>query len=465
MNKNSRRNFIKLSGLAAGAICWPSCGIKNPPALVAGEEWRHPSPRPRAVGGQYALTEEMKAQANAAIEKHRKGHFTIRLLDDQGAPVKGCTVMLKHHRHHFDWGYSGAMPINDMSPSDEKVTHYIRQLFNSTTAKCYWDEGWHQPIEQQEGKRITERFSAEVDWALANGLRVKGHPLVWTVRKAIPRWMDRYPYPVQLQKLEAHVRDLIRVGGTAVSMWDLCNEMLWEPSLRNLPHRHWPHLESIDEILTYLEPAVHWAKEENPYAQYALNDYGLVKTNAPGLTSRQQRKRYVALVDEMQRRGCAPDAVGSQCHVVGWYTAEEFSAMLNDLAIAGLPLQITEFWAHLKDCPFPEGTTDQQKALIDYVSMIYTLAFAHPRVKHLTYWGGREWFDDEREPSSLYKAMKDLIHNEWSSQASLLTNAEGEISLQAFYGDYHMLWRDDKGNQHPLNISLSKEQTSLTVKV
>ena len=248
-------------------------------------------------------------------------------------------------------------------------------------------------------------------------------------------------------------------------MWDLCNEMLWEPSLRNLPQRKWPHIESTNEILSYLEPAVHWAKEENPNAVYVLNDYGLVKTNAPGVTSRQQRDRYVDLTEEMYRRGCAPDALGSQCHVVGWYSSEEFTAMLDELAVAGLPLQITEFWAKLKDCPFAGSEAEVIEARVEYVKMIYTLAFAHPQVSHLSYWGSSDWFDTQGKPTHLFEAIFGLIKKQWSSQDSLTTNAEGEITLRAFYGDYNLLWRDEQGNQHPVSVSLNKGQPEVNVVV
>ena len=459
----NRRSFIKLAGLGVGASFWSSCTAQRTKPIANGEEWKLTSGETDVHTGHYALTDEMMAQANASIAKHRKGNFTVRLLNAEGKSLSNCSVDLILNRHHFDWGISAARSIDNMSEKDHVITEHVRGLFNSTTAKCYWDEGWHQPIEKKEGKRITKRFEAEVDWALANGLKVKGHPLVWTVRKAIPQWMDRHTYSVQLQKLEAHVRDLIHVGGKEVSMWDLCNEMLWEPSLRNLPQRNWPHLEKVDEILSYLEPAVHWAKEENPHAIYALNDYGLVKTNAPGVTSAQQRKRYVALVEEMYKRGCAPDAIGSQCHVVGWYTAEEFTAMLDDLALAGLPLQITEFWAKMKDNPFSGDAWEKQSTHAAYVKMIYTLAFAHPQVSHLTYWGSAEWFDEQGNPTYIYETVNSLLKNQWSTQASLTTNDKGEIALEAFYGDYDLVWRDELGNQHPLKISLTEGQHQRTV--
>jgi GH35 family endo-1,4-beta-xylanase len=464
---HNRRKFLNhLVTATAGTFLLSKCKNQQSGSKIPeGEEWRSKKKMPVKAGDNYWLTSELEAEANAAIEKYRKGPFTIRLLNQKGEALPGYSVHFRQNGHHFDWGYSGAFEICEEEPLSQQKTKHIKKLFNCTTAKCYWDERWHQPIEHEEGNRIMDRFIGETEWGLANRMKVKGHPLVWTVRKAIPSWMDKYSYEVQLKKLEKHVRELIRAGGDSVTMWDLCNEMLWEPSLRNLPQRHWPHLETIDEILTYLEPAVHWAKDENPAAVYALNDYGLVKTHAPGVTSEQQRKRYVDLVHEMKKRGCAPDAIGTQCHVAGWYSAKEFNATLNDLAMAELPIQVTEFWAHLKDYPFENQIDRKEKeaALVENVKMIYTLAFAHPDVNHFTYWGSREWFDEHANPTSVYWAIHNLIRNHWMTSAEKISDAEGTISLHAFYGTYDVIITDDMGNSHPVSISLSQNNDQLTL--
>jgi len=456
----NRRDFLQK---VAGALILYGCQNKRNTGrqVVEGEEWRNDDAGITAAGANFKLTEALQEQVNAGIDKHRKGNFTLRFVDKEGQALTGYKLKADLAAHAFDWGQSGARNLYELDERDQKVTKLIRELFNCTTAKCYWDERWHQPIEHEEGRRIYDLFEGEIAWGLANGLRVKGHPLVWTVRKAIPEWMDKYAYQEQMVKLENHVRDLIRVGHQ-VNLWDLCNEMLWEPSLRHLPQRNWPHLEPIDEILTYLEPAVHWAKVENPNAIYALNDYGLVDTTAPGVTSAQQRSRYVELVQEMHRRGCAPDAMGTQCHVASWYSAQEFTTHLQELSEGGLPIQVTEFWARPKDNPFIEqmNAQEQQQALNDYVEMIYSLAFAHPQVSHVTYWGSREWFDEDGNATPLYQAIYQLIKSKWHTSESMTTNAEGEVAFQGFYGDYKLQITDPGGNMHPAFLNLGHTNKS-----
>ena len=462
-----RRNFIHQIIGGTGLILLSGCETAVRKKYHSeGEEWKRSTAYDFNTGADYALTPEMKIVANENINKYRKGLLNLKLNDNKGNPAKGFKVFIRQNNHHFDWGYSGALEICGSGLRHEELSRNIKNLFNCTTAKCYWDERWHQPIEHKEDERIRDRFVNEIKWGKVNDLRIKGHPLVWTVSKAIPGWMDKYPYEKQLKILEEHVRDLIRTGSRDITRWDLCNEMLWEPSLRNLPERNWPHIESIDEILTYLEPAVHWAKDENPHAIYSLNDYGLVKTTAPGVTSAQQRKRYTNLVNEMKRRGCAPDALGVQCHVAGWYSANEFSTMLDDLAFAGLPLQLTEFWAKLKDCPFPHLTENEKVyALLNYVEMIYTLAFAHPAVNHLTYWGNDNWFDNEGRPLKLYNTIYELIKKSWTTKENVITDNQGEVSVEAFYGDYDLIYEDQRKNKHSLTFSFAKKNVPIHLQV
>jgi len=467
----SRRKFIITSATGlAGATLLSSLDQDTLKKSITqdvrkGEEWR--------VSGSFAgdelknlrTREEVLAEATEGIEKYRKGKAELTFVDPEGKIKQGLAVDIIQKEHAFDWGCSSAGTLKEDAESEEKRerTKNFVALFNCTTAKCYWTERWHQPIEKEEGNRITKTFTDEVQWGLSNGLRVKGHPLVWTVRKAIPEWMDKYSYPEQLKHLENHVRSMIRTGGKSVNRWDLCNEMLWEPSLRNLAKRDWPHIENVNEILSYLEPAVHWAKEENPDAIYSLNDYGLEVTYTTRVTAREQRKRYVDLVNEMKKRGCAPDAVGTQCHVAGWYAPDVFKRSLNDLSQAGLPVQITEFWANIKDCPDKSLAPDVIKSkLLEYVSDCYTIAFGHKEVNHFTFWGGAG-IDRAGKKTEVYDIIYKLVKEKWQTNLSLSTNKAGIVSFRAFYGDYSIRYKDKNGNIRSVDYAVSPHRDNKVI--
>ena len=455
-----RRDFILRSssvgaGLMALSACeengWKKEGFER--QKISGPEvWRNEITDENLAAHRLS-SQEILDQARERIERYRKSDVAIKIVNGAGNPVSGLKVRVVQASSSFDWGCSMAMELDevDRDPLKKKISGQFTNLFNTTTAKCYWDEGWHHPIEHEEGIRVTRFFEQEVRWALINGIRVKGHPLVWTVRKAIPSWMDKYSIDKQMKKLENHVRTMIRVGGHLVNRWDLCNEMLWEPSLRNLPSRNWPHLEPVEEILSYLEPAVHWAREENPHAIYSLNDYGLVerpKHVTDGVTSLQQRRRYVDLVEAMKHRGCAPDAVGVQAHTGGWYEPGVFRQCLDDLSQTGLPVQVTEFWARAKANPDLKERSDEyvQDAIATYAANMYTVAFGHPAVTHFTYWGGGGIDTKTGEVRPMYKALYNLIKNTWTTKGDYVTDEGGVLSLRAFHGSYYLQYNDQLGN-------------------
>ena len=439
--------------------------------IISGEEWRQVAPLGADARSTDARDADVVAAARERIPSLRTAALRLRLVDRGGRPIPGLDLRLTQERHAFVFGCSAGGSLDARrGPAQIERDRLFTELFNGTHAKCYWDEKWHQPIETRQGHRELGTFLAELDWGCAHGLTVRGHPLVWTVPKAIPAWMRRYPYERQLAFLEHHVRSLIQAAAGRIKLWDLVNEMLWEPSLRNLPTRDWPHLESVDEMLTYIEPAMRWAREEDPTAAYVLNDYGLECTYNPlkGVTAAQQRSRFLDLVAALRERGAAPDAIGTQAHVGKWFPMSLVHQVFDDLARAGVPVQVSEFWAALKDHPAAEGRASEQIAedRRRYVTDYYTVAFGHPAVDHISYWGGADFFDrDGWIPSPLYRDLHRLIRREWWTDLALQSDADGWIEARAFHGDHRLRWNDRFGNPHtrPLRIDPGRSQEGILV--
>jgi endo-1,4-beta-xylanase len=426
-----------------------------------GEEWRNSiheqndSLRPREVVLQ---------EAKENIEKHRKGELVL-VLNQNEESLAGKKVQVQMIEHYFDWGCS---PGRRSSFHDEdsyiEYMQFFRALFNASTAKCYWNERWHQPIEKKEGKRILDVFLEEVETGYSYGMRVKGHPLVWTVPKAIPDWLKKYSREERLVILEKHVKDMVRQGGDRIHNWDVVNEMLWEPAFKNIYERHWPHIDSIDEIADYVALALQWVKEENPKPLRIINDYGLIKEFNPYIipytSVKEQRNRYIQLVKALQERNAPLDAIGVQSHVGTWYEPDEIVIAYDELAATGLPIHITEFWARIKDCPVDVSDmtqTEKDSLLKQYLIDFYTVAFGHPAVEHITYWGN-PFFDKNMQPTFMYHALYNLIRKEWTTHGEFVTDARGQLKLRAFYGEY-LIKVEDK--EIPLTFTPDLQNTSL----
>lgn len=337
-----------------------------------------------------------------------------------------------------------------------------------------------------QGEYKLDGFADTVDWGNANGLTVKGHPLFWTVPKAIPDWMSKYDYPTQLKFLEVRLRSMVGRFKGKVKLWDAVNEMLWEPALKNLAERNWPHLETFDNITEYLSFVLRICREEDPDARFLLNDYGLEKNhnekaqlaandNDPNaakesgvrskdgtiVTARLQRKRYLELVKRLREMGYPPSAMGLQGHS-GSVTATEQMAFYDEMSQGGLPLHITEFWANPSDFgadfqKMPEKDQDQQVA--EYVKQFMINAFAHPAIDAFFFWGfmgmATTWPKNNApvyEEKPVLQIVKDLIHKDWNTHEVLNTDSNGIVRFRGFYGDYSLRYGLSNNDQKNLGI-------------
>ena len=461
MKQPARREFIRSVLQSCGALATYGAagklhGASANTSVPAGLEWREEKKVNPYDLQNLRSDEEVLSEARERIEEVRKGHFSIRMLREDGRPLARTQLQIRQKDHTVDWGYSVAgskakMNLDERSRSRDR---HFAKLFDCTTAKCYWNERWHQPIEQEQGIRVYDRFLDEVEWAKALGLKVKGHPLVWTVSKAIPKWLFGYDYARQVEFLRQHVESLVEVGGSKVEMWDLCNEMLWEPAFRNIAKRSWPHLDPIPDIAEYIAQAFRWARESNDQALYSLNDYGLVYTNRQDISAHQQRMRYLELAEELKRLGVQPDAIGCQAHIGGKFKLDAFRKAIDELAQSRLPVQITEFWSKEKDFShLREDPSELEKALANYVCSIYTVAFSHPSVSHFTYWGGDQFFDQNGEPTLLYRKLHDLIKGQWTTRLTASTDDQGKLSFVGFKGNYQLLASDGSFDARSIDLS------------
>ena len=462
----NRRNFLKSTalGLTAAALAKPFSGMASQAPFYAS-------------GANYGSI----SNTADSIRKIRMRDVEIQLLDHLGNPLKNKSVEISLTKHAFLFG--DCNPEMDSlfrqgSAATEKLDVY-RKVFSSTlnavNSTCYWTERPKNNMAKTEafqGEYKLDGFANTVDWGNANGLTVKGHPLFWTVPKAIPDWMSKYDYPTQLKFLEVRLRSIVSRFKGKVKLYDAVNEMLWEPALKNLGSRNWPHLESLDNMAEYISFVLRTCREEDPDAKFLINDYGLEKNhnekaqlaandNDPNaaqetgvrakdgtmVTARLQRKRYLELVKKLREMGFPPAAIGLQGHS-GAVTAEEQMSFYDEMAQSGLPLHITEFWAHPKDFGgdfIKQPQKDQDQQIAEYVKQFLTNAFAHPAIESFFFWGfmgmATTWPENNLpvyEEKPVLQTVKDLIHKDWHTHEILKTNSDGMLRFRGFYGDYSL---------------------------
>ena len=425
----------------------------------SGEEWRAletPMAHVGAAGNDATL-----AAAKANIARLRQRDVAVRLVQRDGSPLAHRVVEVTQTRHAFPFGDQtwdlDRMHRFGVGAGDRAAAWRRRfaEVFNAATTLCYWTEAPRNDgpkMEDVQGQPTLEHFAACVDWAAAEGLTVKGHPLVWSIPKAWPQWLGRYDLATQMKFLEVRVRSIVARFRGKVAIWDVVNESLWEPPPSQLQRRHWPHVAAAADIADYVAPAVRWCREEDPAAVLVLNDYGMETDDArhtpraldgSAVTAARQRRRMLELVEELSSRGAAPDAIGLQSHTGGWIDPVTQTRGYDELSAPGLPLHVTEFWADTRGLiaagvPEDEAAQRQQQYVLDFL----TTAFGHPAVDGMFFWGFMEaairWHPDHsgHQTLPLFDAVRHRLREEWCTRHALTTDAQGRVDFRGFLGDY-----------------------------
>ena len=487
-----RRNFLNRSLLGAST------------ALLAPQIAHAQNPQTGADNLLFGSStdSDVLSKARKNIPKIRQRQAIMQLLDKEGSPLKNREVSVKQKSHQFLFGDNNwkmsEMVRNGMGDSD-RLKYYRKrfaEVLNSLNTTVYWTERPRNDAAKTQdfqGEVEWDDFEESVNWALSQGLTVKGHPMYWTVPKAIPEWLARYPYETHMKFVEVRIRNLAARFKNRVKVWDAVNEMLWEPHPKNLAKRHWPYLETMDNMVDYISKVISWGREEDPDALFTINDYGLSMTKNNNLrskdgtlvTSSSQRKRYIELIQRLGDVGVSPNLMGIQCHT-GWLSPTEQLAFYDEMSTAGIPLTITEFWANineLKKMPKEKveseewrslGNIEQYQELSDeelekirdqYVLNYLTCAFAHPNIQSFYFWGFmgiglkfRNEKDSSHEVQPIFEKIHDLLHKEWHTDLTLKTDRNGKIDFQGFCGHYSLQIKPENGPSLGHSFSIDKDQ-------
>lgn len=202
----------------------------------------------------------------------------------------------------------------------------LKRHFNSITAENATKPAVVCP---EDGFYHFEEADQIADFAVENGLALRGHTLVWHAQ--VPDWWfqgaDR---GVLFARLERHMR-VMAERYPQMYCWDVVNEAVEDHESYLLRKSRW--LELCGE--GYLDAAFHAAKRIFPEADLYYNDYSEFRPD--------KCKKMIALVKGMLERGVPVDGVGLQCH---WTqdqpTMDELRRGMEAYAELGLKIQVTE---------------------------------------------------------------------------------------------------------------------------
>jgi len=195
-----------------------------------------------------------------------------------------------------------------------------------------------------------------------------------------------------------------------------------------------------------------WAHEADPDARLFVNDYNIIEWQ-------DQTNNFITLVQKMLQHGAPITGIGAQCHIGSSVDLTNFKTRFDQLGQFGLPVKVTEFDMGAK------SLTEAQYAV--EIAKMMRLCFSHPSIEGFVFWGLTEptWVPasivnvirEDRTTKIAADTVYKLIHQEWTTNVTGLTDSNGRRTLKGYFGDYDVLAKVD-GVWEKFNISFKKGQ-------
>jgi GH35 family endo-1,4-beta-xylanase len=370
----------------------------------------------------------------------------LHVVTPAGPIAAGTPVRYELERHACRLGLNihhwGLLPAVLQSSLEQAVSG----LVNTVTVPFYWGQSAYDrlpPYEPAPGRPDRDRLYAMARWAVDQGLRVKGHPLVFYRE---PPWLAALPAEHQESAYEDRIRREIAGFAGTIDSWEVVNEpTCWSQTCGRagaVALDGWNRRSGPVEII---RRAHETARSANPRAELILNEC-------------QENDAFCDIVRQCRDHGVPLDGIGIQCHEIEVLrTPERLTAMLDRFAAFGLPLHITEIvipsggdelrrsfqW---QDRPAwvttPAGEERQAQEAVE----LYRRLFAHPAVTAITWWDACDshaclhipcgLLRGDGSPKPVYQALHRLIHEEWRSAGTTVTDPGGHVRIEGFAGGY-----------------------------
>jgi endo-1,4-beta-xylanase len=262
-------------------------------------------------------------------------------------PVPTSTVPLRELAlaHAIDLGAAAAVDWVSGNNQYRKILAREYSMLTPENAMKF------DAVEPEQGKFDFTNADMLVDFALKNGMKVRGHTLVWD--QALPDWVlnGKFTQAEWVAILKNHIVTEVGHYKGKVYAWDVVNEGLAPTGV--LAKTIWRDGVGQD----YIELAFRTAREADPDALLFYNEYGAEGMNA-------KSDGVYNLVKDLKAKGLI-DGVGLQMHITNedGPTQEELVANMVRLGDLGLIVHITEL-----DVRLPVPATVE---LLDQQAVVY----------------------------------------------------------------------------------------------
>lgn len=319
--------------------------------------------------------------------------FTFSLIVFQSSFAQNQKALKDYYKNYFPIGVAVSPRMMD-NGADSAL---ILQQFSSMTPENAMKMG---PIHPEENRYNWAPADKIVDFAVKNGLKIRGHALCW--HSQTPAWFftdstgQAVSKEVLLARLKRHIQEVVGRYKGKIYAWDVVNEAV--PDDGTL-YRKSKFYEIIGE--EYIAEAFEYAHEADPSAVLFYNDYNT--ENAV------KRENIYQLVKKLKEAGVPIHGVGLQGH---WSiyepTAAELEESITKFAALGLQVQITELDVSVypkeherrarKPTDKSEFTSEMDQKQADHYKMIFEIFRKYKdKITGVTFWNLSDkssWLDN-----------------------------------------------------------------------
>ena len=342
-----------------------------------------------------------------------------------GMPVDNGPASLKDA---YDGYFTVGVAVNQRNVSDSTQIELIKKEFNSITAENDMKPGELHPA---EGVWNWERGDKIADFCRKNGIKLRGHCLVWHSQFCDWMFNDKNGKPVSKEvfysRLRDHIHQVVNRYKDVVYAWDVVNEAMSDAGRGWRGHEPNPYRESKLYKLCgdeFIAKAFEYAHEADPDAILFYNDYNAATPI--------KRDRIYNMVKKMQDAGVPITGIGMQGHYNIYGPSEEdvdsaltkYSELVDHIHITELDIRCNEeMGGQLR---FSRG---ENNAIPPYIATLHEDQFArifrvfrkHKNViDNVTMWNlsdADSWlgvnnhpllFDENLKPKKAYYAVKNF---------------------------------------------------------
>lgn len=405
------------------------------------------------------------------IKKNRKGHCQIRLTDDNGNGLAGKKIKVNQIYHDFKYGANIFM-LDELDDKElnERYKEEFKKAFNLATVPFYWKD-----LEVEQGKPRYSKHSEKVwrrpapdlcmNFCEENGIIPKLHCLVYEA--FTPDWLVDKPLDEVKALYEKRMKEIAERYGDRLFEVEVINEVLcehsWKQGTKTALSEQWDIVNwSFEAARKYFPDDVLVINEANPI---------------PGLAKMDYRSGYFMEIENALLKGAEIDKIALQHHIfTGASTVDDEgyekavlagselldpTLLFKGLDIASkldLPLEISEITV-----PTFGDTEEYEELQADMLKLLYSVFFSHENVDTLVYWNvpdgyawapaGRNWNENkcrggllhhDMTPKKAFLAMEEMFSKTWRTELELVTDEDGYVEFDGFYGTYELETEGDK---------------------